>query len=336
MFDINSQNKISIIIPVYNEEKTISKTLESLLNNDYKAIEIIVVDGMSTDNTKKILEEYVSKYPTKIKILQNPKKHTPAGLNIGIQNASGKYIMIASGHATYSENYISACVEAIESNLCDVAGGLMETLPRAHNPKAIAIAEVLKHPFGVGGAKYRTGAQKNEYVDTVAYGIYKKEIFEKVGLFDERLIRNQDIEFNIRLKDAGYRIMLVPQAKVYYFARDTFKGLWQNNFSNGFWVTHSRKYVKKAYKLRHLIPLFFVIYLLILAVTLSILVIPTFFKLLGLVPLSLYLAMVTIFSASVSTKHNDNSIFFYTLTSFLILHISYGTGSLVGLVKKAE
>ncbi|AMW32024.1 Glycosyltransferase, catalytic subunit of cellulose synthase and poly-beta-1,6-N-acetylglucosamine synthase [Fervidobacterium changbaicum] len=333
-----SQNEplVSVVLPVRNEEKTVSKTIESLLENEYENIEIIVVDGMSTDKTRQIVERYIEKHPGKIKLLENPKRHTPAGLNIGIQNASGEYIMIASGHATYSSNYISTCVNVLEQNMCDVAGGLMETLPRSNTPKAIAIAEVLKHPFGVGGAKYRTGAQKNEYVDTVAYGIYKKEIFEKVGLFDERLTRNQDIEFNIRLKDAGYRIMLVPQAKVYYFARDTFKGLWQNNFSNGFWVTHSRKHVKKAYKLRHLIPLFFVIYLLILAVTLSILVIPTFFKLLGLVPLSLYLAMVTIFSASVSTKHNDNSIFFYTLTSFLILHISYGTGSLVGLVKKAE
>ncbi|AFG34298.1 glycosyl transferase [Fervidobacterium pennivorans DSM 9078] len=334
MFDINSQNKISIIIPVYNEEKTISKTLESLLNNDYKAIEIIVVDGMSTDNTKKILEEYVSKYPTKIKILQNPKKHTPAGLNIGIQNASGKYIMIASGHATYSENYISACVEAIESNLCDVAGGLMETLPRAHNPKAIAISEVLKHPFGIGGAKYRTGVEDNEYVDTVAYGIYKKEIFENIGLFDERLIRNQDIEFNLRLKRAGYKIVLVPQAKSYYYARDTFKKLWENNYSNGFWVTHSSKYVKRAYRLRHLIPLFFVVYLLTLLITWFIPIIPTFLKLLCVIPFLLYLTLVTTFSLKIAHKHRNFKLFFYSLITFLTLHTSYGIGSIFGLFRK--
>jgi len=336
MSAINFQNKVSIIIPVYNEEKTISKTLESLLNNDYNAIEIIVVDGMSTDNTKEVIEEYVSKYPTKIKILQNPKQHTPSGLNIGIRNASGNYIMIASGHATYSENYISACVEAIESNLCDVAGGLMETLPRNNTPKAIAISEVLKHPFGIGGAKYRTGVENNEYVDTVAYGIYKKEIFENIGLFDERLIRNQDIEFNLRLKRAGYRIMLVPQAKSYYFARDTFKKLWENNYSNGFWVTYSSKYVKKAYRLRHLIPMLFVIYLFTLLILSLIPSIPTFVKLIYSVPFFFYIALVTLFSASIGIKPNSDKIFVNSLVAFITLHISYGLGSIDGIFKRKE
>ncbi len=334
MFDINSQNKVSIIIPVHNEEKTISKTLESLLNNDYKNIEIIVVDGMSTDSTRKVVEEYASKYSTNIKILQNPKKYTPAGLNIGIRNASGKYVMIASGHATYSENYISACVEAIESNLCDVAGGLMETLPRAHNPKAIAISEVLKHPFGIGGAKYRTGVENNEYVDTVAYGIYKKEIFENIGLFDERLIRNQDIEFNLRLKRAGYRIMLVPQARSYYFARDTFKKLWENNYSNGFWVTYSSKYVKRAFRPRHLIPMFFVIYLFTLLILSLIPSIPTFVKLTYSVPFFFYTALITLFSASIGIKHNSDEIFVNSLVAFVTLHISYGLGSIYGIFEK--
>jgi len=334
MSDKNSRNKVSIVLPVHNEEKTISKTLESLLNNDYKDIEIIVVDGMSTDSTMKIVEEYVSKYSTNIKIFQNPKEYTPSGLNIGIQNASGKYIMIASGHATYSENYISACIEAIESNLCDVAGGLMETLPRANTPKAIAISEVLKHPFGIGGAKYRTGVETNKYVDTVAYGIYKKEIFENIGLFDERLIRNQDIEFNLRLKRAGYRIMLISQAKSYYLARDTFKKLWENNYSNGFWVTYSSKYVKRAYKLRHLIPLFFVVYLLTLLITWFIPIIPTFLKLLCVIPFLLYLTLVTTFSLKIAHKHRNFKLFFYSLITFLTLHTSYGIGSIFGLFRK--
>jgi glycosyltransferase involved in cell wall biosynthesis len=336
MSTINSQNKVSIIIPVYNEEKTISKTLESLLNNDYKAIELIVIDGMSTDKTKEVAKEYASQYPTKIKILENPKKYTPAGLNIGIQNASGKYIMIASGHATYSENYISACVEALESNLCNVAGGLMETLPRNNTPKAIAISEVLKHPFGIGGAKYRTGVENNEYVDTVAYGIYKKEIFENIGLFDERLIRNQDIEFNLRLKRAGYRIMLIPQAKSYYYARDTFKKLWQNNYSNGFWVTHSSKYVKRAYRLRHLIPLLFVVYLLTLLITCSIPVIPTLLKAVYSIPFLLYISISTIHSFKIASRYGNFKLFFYSFMAFLTLHVSYGIGSLAGIIKKTN
>lgn len=323
--------KVSVIIPVRNEERTVSNCIDSLLNNSYKNIEIIVVDGMSNDRTVEVIKGYIDKYGEKIKLLQNSSVFTPTGLNLGISNSTGDYIMIASGHARYSENYIDECVNAIENGECDVAGGVMVVIPRSDSPKAIAISEVLKHPFGVGGAKYRTGAREKMYVDTVAYGVYKKEIFEKIGLFKEELIRNQDIEFNLRLKKAGYRTMLIPQARSYYYARDTYKKLWENNFSNGFWVTYSAKFVRRAFRLRHLIPLFFVLYLFLFASV-------CFFQfsyltILISVPLILYVILSICYSLSISLKIGKFSLFFHLIIAFLTLHISYGMGSIFGVLR---
>ncbi|HOJ94309.1 MAG TPA: glycosyltransferase family 2 protein, partial [Fervidobacterium nodosum] len=302
-----------------------------LLRQEYEDIEIIVIDGMSTDETRNIVQRYVKCFPEKVKLIENAKVYTPSGLNIGIRNSSGEYVMIASGHASYSKNYIKECVKAIESGECDIAGGVVEVLPRSESKKALAIAEILKHPFGIGGARYKLGAVEKTYVDTVAYGVYKREVFEKVGLFNENLIRNQDIEFNLRLKGSGYRIMLIPQARAYYFARDKYKELWKNNFSNGFWVTYSKKFAENPYRLRHLIPLFFVVYLITLFA--FILFFDDFLKVIFSIPLILYFVLNILSSFGISLKHKDFALFFYTLIGFLTLHISYGIGSLFGIFK---
>jgi len=326
-----AEQKVSIVLPVRNEAKTIQKVLDGLLRQEYEDIEIIVIDGMSTDETRNIVQRYVKCFPEKVKLIENAKVYTPSGLNIGIRNSSGEYVMIASGHASYSKNYIKECVKAIESGECDIAGGVVEVLPRSESKKALAIAEILKHPFGIGGARYKLGAVEKTYVDTVAYGVYKREVFEKVGLFNENLIRNQDIEFNLRLKGSGYRIMLIPQARAYYFARDKYKELWKNNFSNGFWVTYSKKFAENPYRLRHLIPLFFVVYLITLFA--FILFFDDFLKVIFSIPLILYFVLNILSSFGISLKHKDFALFFYTLIGFLTLHISYGIGSLFGIFK---
>ena len=323
--------KVSIIIPVRNEERTIGDCIDSLLSSTYENIEIIIVDGMSNDGTIDVVKKFIEKYGGKIKMVQNPSVFTPAGLNLGIINSTGEYVMIASGHARYSKNYVNECVNTIENGECDVAGGVMEVIPRSNTLKAIAISEVLKHPFGVGGAKYRTGAQEKTYVDTVAYGIYKREIFEKIGLFREELIRNQDIEFNLRLKRAGYRTMLIPTARSYYYARDSYKKLWENNFSNGFWVTYSAKFVKRAFRLRHLIPLFFVLYFFLF-------VFVCFFQfsyltILISVTLILYVVLNIYYSLTISLKNRQLPLLIPLMLAFSILHISYGMGSIVGIFK---
>jgi len=325
---------VSVIIPTRNEETTVQRTITDLLDGEYKNIEFVIVDGMSSDSTVEKVRELIERYDTRgrIKLMKNEKRYTTAGLNLGISSATGKYIMIASAHATYSKNYISECVDALENGECDVAGGVLEVLPRSQKLTAIAIAEVLKHPFGIGGARYRVGVEEKTYVDTVAYGVYKREIFDKIGMFDERLIRNQDIEFNLRLQRAGYRIMCIPQAVAYYYARDSYSKLWANNFSNGFWVTYSRKFVKGAYSLRHLVPLFFILYLISLIICLC-LPISIAYKTIWLFPAVLYASLDVIFSTNIAGEKKKMRLAPGIFLAFFILHISYGMGSLYGVLK---
>ncbi|RDI90838.1 succinoglycan biosynthesis protein ExoA [Thermosipho africanus Ob7] len=317
--------KVTIVIPTRNEEKHIEKCINSILENDYPKKEIIVVDGMSSDRTREILKGYKD-----IKIIDNPEKITPIALNIGIKNATGDYIMIAGAHSTYSKNYISECIKRLDEGKCEIAGGKVITRPGSDTKKAIAISKVLSHPFGIGGARYRINPQKEMYVDTVAYGIYKREVFEKVGTFNPNLVRNQDIEMNLRIKNAGMRILLVPNAESYYYARDNFKSLFKNNFQNGLWVILSTKYAKKAFSLRHLVPLFFVLFLLSILFVYKI----SFLKSVYFSILALYLFLNIFFSLKIALKEKSLKIFFYSFISFLVLHISYGLGSLVGIFKR--
>ncbi|WGS66039.1 glycosyltransferase family 2 protein [Marinitoga aeolica] len=320
--------KVSIIIPTFNEEKYIEKCINSLIENDYENKEIIIVDGMSEDKTREIIKEYQNKENLDIKIIDNEQKITPVALNLGIKAATGDYIMIAGAHTTYSKSYISACVKRLDENKCDIVGGIMITKPGKETTIAKAISHILSHPLGIGNAKYRLENSKEEYVDTVAYGIYKKEVFEKVGLFVPQLKRNQDIEMNLRLKKSGMKIKLVPEAKSYYYARDNYKDLFKNNFQNGLWVILSTHYSKKGFSLRHIIPLLFVLFLIfgtIASIFSPIVRIPFF------IILSIYLVLTIYFSLEISLKNKNLKLFLPSLLSFWILHISYGLGSFYGL-----
>ncbi|MBO8161895.1 MAG: glycosyltransferase family 2 protein [Thermosipho sp. (in: Bacteria)] len=311
---------VSIIIPARNEEKFIDKCLKSLVSNSYENKEIIVVDGMSKDRTREIVKKY------EVRLIDNPERYTSYALNLGIKNAKGQIVMIAGAHTTYSENYISSCVDKIVNDKCEISGGQVITFSGSNTSKAKAIASVISHPFGVGNSKYRINFNKEAYVDTVAYGLYKKELFEKVGLFNEKLIRNQDIEMNLRLKKSGARIMLVPEAKAFYYARDKIISLMKNNFGNGFWVIMGRKYAKYAFSIRHLVPFVFVIFLI------SMLFLFNLLKWIYLPVLSVYFLLDLFSSIQIGIKNKSFKIFFWGLIIFPILHVSYGLGSLWGLL----
>lgn len=249
----NNLTLVSVIIPCRNEEKYIGKCLDSIIAQDYPKdkFEVLVVDGMSEDDTQGIVENYVQKH-SYIRLLDNPKKITPCAFNIGIRNAKGQIIMIMGVHAAYEKNYISKCVKYLEKFGVDNIGGIMKTLPGEKTIVAKAIALCLSHPFGVGNSYYRTGYfKKPKWVDTVFGGCYKKGVFEKVGLFNENMVRNQDYEFNLRLKKARGKILLFPEVVAYYYPKP--------NFKDSFWVTYPLKFGIKGFSWRHLVPLIFVL-----------------------------------------------------------------------------
>ena len=319
---------ISIVIPTYNEEKYIATCLNSILESDYpnEKIQIFVVDGMSEDNTIKIVREYHNKYSF-INVIENRQRHTPIGMNLGIEASEGEYVFILSAHAVYQADYFTKLVENIESLDADCVGGVLLTDVKNTNTKSSSIKEVLMHKFGVGNAIFRTGCDEITEVDTVAFGCYRKSTFSTYGLFDEKLIRNQDIELNKRIINAGGKIYLIPEVQCTYYARENFTDLAKNQYQNGFWNILTAYYTKTlgSLSIRHFIPLFFVLSLL---VPLSLNLIISKIGWLAILSLVSYLSLVIIISLKL--HKNSNSIQ-YLITSFIILHFSYGIGSLMGI-----
>jgi GT2 family glycosyltransferase len=218
-------------------------------------------------------------------------------------------------------------VKYIKELNANCVGGVLKTEVKNNNKKSNSIKEILTHKFGVGNADFRTGSGKIREVDTVAFGCYTKETFVKYGLYDERLIRNQDIELNKRIVNGGGKIYLIPDVQCTYYARENFRALAKNNYSNGYWNILTAYYTKtlNSLSLRHFIPLIFLLSL--LTPLLFSLFVPKFIYIM-LFSLSSYLALVIIMSLKL---RGEEKSFFSLIMSFLTLHISYGVGSLVGV-----
>jgi len=310
----NNLPLVSIIIPCRNEEKFISECLNSVINQDYPKsnMEVLVIDGISEDKTKKIVQDYSIKYPF-IKLINNPNKTTPFALNLGIKNSSGEILIRLDSHAKYEEKYISKCVKYLNEYNADNVGGLLKTIPSKNTLIARAIALSLSSVFGAGNSAFRIGAEKPIWVDTVFGGCYKKEIFDKVGLFNENLTRSQDMEFNLRLKKIGGKILLVPDIVAYYYPKDKLLDFLKHNIKDGIWSVYPLKFVKIPFKLRHYIPLIFVLTL----------------------PLSIwpYILVSFYFSFKITIREKDWKLFFVLPIVFFARHFAYGFGSIVGLIK---
>ena len=323
---------ISVIIPCRNEEKFIAKCLDSVIANGYPKdrLEVLLVDGMSEDRTREMVERYTQQYPF-IRLLDNPKKITPVALNIGIKNANGEIIMRMDAHATYEKDYILKCVKFLNEYNADNVGGIMITTHKDNTFVSKVIVLALSHRFGVGGSVFRTGSKEPKWVDTVFGGCYKREVFDRVGLFNQDFARTQDMEFNLRLRRAGGKILLHPEIVSYYYARSDFKSFCKHNFRNGVWAIYPFKFTTiMPVSLRHLIPLAFVSSL-IGSVALS--VFSQIFLWLFLFILSSYALANAYFSIKITAKEKDIRYLFVMPLIFATLHISYGLGSLWGVLK---
>ncbi|MEW9698213.1 glycosyltransferase family 2 protein [Paenibacillus sp. SI8] len=317
---------VSIILPEKNEAKHIGACLDSLLSQSYPSekYEIIIVDGQSSDNTLDIISTY-QELNKSIYVLSNPKSIVPISMNLGIRQAKGEFIVRVDAHATYHQDYVKACVEYLKKTGAANVGGPMIAVGEEYMGKAIAFAH--KSRFGLGGGKFHDGTFEGE-VDTVYLGAFRRDIFEKVGYYDERLTRNQDIELNCRIRESGEMIYLTPAIKSVYFNRSSLKSLWQQNYKNGYWNVITRAINSKALSMRHFVPCVFVLTLLVgclCALTL-------FGQLLLLASLGSYLIVNLLFSAQIG----KNSGLLYALVMplvFITLHFSYGVGTFISLLK---
>jgi len=306
---------VSVIIPCRNEEKFIGKCLDSIIAQDYPKdkLEILVVDGMSEDGTREIVKRYMDKCPF-IELLDNPKKITPCALNIGIKNAKGDIIIRMDAHAKYTNNYVSKCAKYLYEYNADNVGGIWKILPRENTLINKSICLASSSVFGAGNAYYRMGYSKGpKWADTVFGGCYKRGVFEKVGLFNENLARSQDMEFNLRLKRAGGKILLAPDIVTYYYPKSNLKDFFLHNFEDGIWAIYPLKFVKLPLRLRHYIPLIFVLTL----------------------PLSIwpYILLSLFFSLKIAIKEKDIRLFLVMPVVFAARHLGYGIGSVIGLIR---
>lgn len=213
---------IAIIIPCRNESRFINKCINSINEQDYprELVKIFISDGMSNDGTRDLLDE-ISSSDARVTILNNDRTTVPHALNLGIQVADSNIIVRMDVHAHYPRNYLTSLVQGIEEHRADNIGVPWDTLPGGSGVQAHAVAASLRSAFGIGLASYRLGVDQPVEVDTVPFGCFRREVFEKIGLFDEELHRNQDDEFNARMKKNGMRIVLLPGPRIRYFARGT-------------------------------------------------------------------------------------------------------------------
>ena len=319
--------KVSVIVPVRNERNFIEECIDSIIAQDYpgELIEIIIVDGMSDDGTREIISDKYLSCGSNIKLIDNPKKIAPTAMNIGIKASAGDVIIRIDGHSYMERDFIAQAVKLLQDNPdIDCVGGPIESINTTFKSKVISLA--MSSPFGVGNARFRY-SKKAQLVDTLAFGAYRREVFEKIGLFDEELVRNQDDEFNFRLTKNGGKILLSPKIRSNYYTRSSFGKLWRQYYQYGFWKVRVMQKHGQVASLRHLVPVTFVLSLILTGV-LSF-VSHIFLWLFTFICLS-YLAGALIFAVKAG---KDEGIIYvlYLPFAFFILHSSYGLGFIEGI-----
>lgn len=308
--------KLSVIIPVLNELNHLDELLVSIKHLDLIPKEILLVDGGSVDGTRQKIYEYSQK-DRSIILIENPDKYVSQGFNKAFNLAKGTYISLIGAHAEYPPNYFQKCIEVIEKGECDAAGGFL--IQKGKTTMGDAIALAMSSKFGVGDTAFRTEPRRM-YVDSVAFAVYHRKIFETIGLLDEELIRNQDDEFHYRLNRAGFRILMLPDLQIVYYVRDSLSKLFSQYYQYGYYKPLVFKKVSSGLRIRHLIPSLFILYLVGLPFAIWW---PHY-----LLPLAAYVVIAIIVSISAKTSWK---VRWRMPMVFPVLHIAYGLGFLKGL-----
>jgi glycosyltransferase involved in cell wall biosynthesis len=318
---------VSFIVPVRNEGDYIRACLQSLLDQDYPFddYEIIVVDGQSSDRTPEIIEEMGRRNP-RIRCLLNSAGIVPTAMNIGILAARGRVIIRADGHSVYPPDYAKNCVKYLKETGADNVGGPWVTVPANDSFSAQLVTAILSSPFGVGNSKFRTGREEG-FVDTVPFGAFRREVFDRVGMYNEKLVRNQDNELNARIRKTGGRIYQTPALTTHYYPVKTFSDLLKYAFRTSRWHVFTLRENKYSMGLRHVTPAAFLILLLVL-LTASFMGATA--RALLTATLGTYLLIGSYFSFR-STARGNYAIALVLPLAALCFHVAYGVGTLFGL-----
>jgi len=323
---------VTVVMPVRNEANYIVRSLTSVMEQDYPAdrMEVIVADGMSNDSTREIVKLFQSRFAN-IRLIDNPGKIAPTGLNRATELAEGEIIARVDGHCEIAPDYIRHAVEHLQAENVDGVGGPIETIGETATAEVIAAA--MSSAFGVGGSAFRTVKDKTMLADTIAFPVYKRMIIERAGGYDEELVRNQDDEYNYRLRKLGAKLLLAADVKSKYYSRGTMQKLFKQYFQYGFWKVRVLQKHPRQMSLRQFIPPAFVASL-VGSIGLGLISLFGWWIFAGII--GCYLTVNLIASARILLSNRPFRFQFFLLPAvFASLHMSYGLGFLVGFVKFA-
>lgn len=318
---------VSVILPVRNEARYIEACIERLIDQDYPSarMEILVVDGRSSDDTRAKLRLLQQRHPhVALTVLDNPAKGIAPALNIAVRAARGEVIVRMDGHSVPAKDYVSACIAALRRSGATSVGGIVEAV--GSTPFGAAVALVTTHRLGAGDAKYRVGSEPG-FVDTVPFGAFRRDIFDRIGPFDESMARNEDYEFNVRIRAAGERIYLDPAIAFTYTPRGTVRGLWSQYFQYGWWRVETFRRHPRSMRMRQIIPPAFVATL--LALTLAAPMTRLAAHGLGLLA---FAYVVVVFATAWRLAGSRRASALHVALAFAIVHVAWGLGFLTNLV----
>jgi glycosyltransferase involved in cell wall biosynthesis len=295
-------------------------------------MEILVVDGMSTDRTRELVQQFAGSH-TNIQLIDNPRKIVPAAMNTGIEHSRGDVIVKADAHSVYPSNYIAKCVHYLLETNADNVGGVL--VPKSDGDGLVerAISIVLAHPLGAGNAPhFSVGDGKPRYADTVAFGCYRRSVFDRIGLYNEEITRSSDMDLNTRLRKAGGKILLIPELVLQYFPKPGLDAFSLRTFKVGYWLFYAIKFGGAGPRLRHLAPM-----LALLLFTGALLAAGRHIVAwwLPAAMAGMYMAVVIAISVSIAAAKREALLAPVLPLIFVVRHSAYAVGSLCGLVRAA-
>jgi succinoglycan biosynthesis protein ExoA len=323
--------RISIIAPMWNEARHVEQLVADLAAQDFAGeVELIVADGRSTDGSVELLRAAAQRHGVDLRVLDNPLRWVSPGLNACIREATGDLIVRVDCHSGYPPDYLRQCARVAEETGADNVGGIF--LPRGETGVERAVGAAMDSPFG--GIHWTRHAGSQHDVDTVPYGAFRPRAFEIAGLFDETLVRNQDDEFNMRLRRAGGRIVLDPSIRIFYTPRGSFRRLFRQYFEYGLWKPAVMRKHGSVVSVRSLAPILFLLSIVVLAVFAP-------FSRIALLALELelevYLLGALIFGVlALRAKREQLRMLPRVLAAFLTFHVAYGVGMAAGWFKRTD
>ena len=323
---------VTIVVPCYNEQNTIGLLLQAIFDQSYPRadMEVVIADGLSTDQTRLQIQNFSQTHPDlKVRVVDNPQRTIPSGLNQALRAAQGDIIIRLDAHSIPYANYVSACVTALQHGYGDNVGGVWEILPGGKGWLARSIAAAAAHPIGAGDARYRIGGSAQE-VDTVPFGAFRRSLIEKIGYYDESLLTNEDYEFNVRIRQGGGKIWMDPQIRTRYLARSNIRALWKQYWRYGLWKARMLRRYPRSLRWRQAIPPLFVFSLLFFAIFSFWL--PAFRWLLIFEFIIYSVVMISAGIQQALRQRYWPLILGFPL-ALMVMHLAWGSGALLGTIQ---